>query len=87
MFLYIKFLFARYLQYIVFIVLIYEARVLVCIVYMMDIIIIIMVTFKCYFSTEHIALSLRKIKRRCLHRIMKNKQIKSTVHDAISYLK
>ena len=50
-------------------------------------IIIIMVIFKCYFSGEHIALSInKKIKtkqqQRCEHRIRKNKQIKSTVHDA-----
>ena len=57
-----------------------------------DLIIIIMVIFKCYFSGEHIALSHKKniyIKKqkkqqqqRCEHRIRKNKQIKSTVHDA-----
>ena len=50
------------------------------------IIIIIMVIFKCYFSGEHIALSIKKKKQqqqqRCEHRIRKNQQIKSTVHDA-----
>ena len=47
------------------------------------IIIIIMVIFKCYFSGEHIALSIKKQKQqRCEHRIRKNQQIKSTVHDA-----
>ena len=45
------------------------------------IIIIIMVIFMCYFSGEHIALSI-KIQQRCEHRISKNQQIKSTVHDA-----
>ena len=48
------------------------------------IIIIIMVIFKCYFSGELIALSYKnKIKKqqRREHRIRKNKQIKSTVHD------
>ena len=48
-------------------------------------IIIIMVIFKCYFSGELIALSLKNIlkkQQRCEHRIRKNKQIKSTVHDA-----
>ena len=45
--------------------------------------IIIMVIFRCYFSREHIALSLKK---RCEHRIRKNQQIKNTVHDAKSYL-
>ena len=48
-------------------------------------IIIIMVIFKCYFSGELIALSYRKKQQqqqRCEHRIRKNKQIKSTVHDA-----
>ena len=44
---------------------------------------IIMINFKCYFSGEHIALSLREKKQqRCEHRIRKNQQIKSTVHDA-----
>ena len=47
-------------------------------------IIIIMVIFRCYFSRQHIALSYKKW---CEHRIMKNQQIKSTVHDAKSYLK
>ena len=55
------------------------------------IIIIIMVIFKCYFSGEHIALSRKKTKtnkqQRCEHRIRKNQQIKSTVHDANSYMK
>ena len=48
------------------------------------IIIIIMVIFKCYFSGEHIALSIKKQQQqqRCEHRIRKNQQIKSTVHDA-----
>ena len=42
-----------------------------------------MVIVKCYFSEELIALSYKKIKQqqRCEHRIRKNKQIKSTVHD------
>ena len=45
--------------------------------------IIIMVIFKCYFSGELIDLSHKKTKQqRCEHRIRKNKQIKSTVHDA-----
>ena len=44
------------------------------------IIIIIMGIFKCYFSGEHIALSLKKKQQRCEHRIRKNQQIKSTVH-------
>ena len=43
--------------------------------------IIIMVIFKCYFSGEHITLSWKK-QQRCEHRIRKNQQIKSTVHDA-----
>ena len=47
------------------------------------IIIIIMVIFKCYLSGEHIALSIKKKQQqRCEHRIRKNQQIKSTVHDA-----
>ena len=51
-----------------------------------------MVIFKCYFSGELIALSLKKIykknkkqtkqQQRCEHRIRNYKQIKSTVHDA-----
>ena len=45
------------------------------------VIIIIMVIFKCYFSREHIALSIKK-QQWCEHKIRKNKQIKSTVHDA-----
>ena len=55
------------------------------------IIIIIMVIFKCYFSGELIALSYkkkyRKQQQRCEHRIRKNKQIKSTVHDANKKMK
>ena len=48
------------------------------------VIIIIMVIFKCYFSGEHIVLSIKKTKKqqRCEHRIRKNQHIKSTVHDA-----
>ena len=51
-----------------------------------------MVIFKCYFSGELIALSLKKkyIKKqqqRCEHRIRNNKQIKSTVHDANKKMK
>ena len=47
------------------------------------VIIIIMVIFKCYFSGEHIGLSINKKKQqRCEHRIRKNQKIKSTVHDA-----
>ena len=55
------------------------------------IIIIIMVILKCYFSGELIALSQKIFKKkkkwkkqqqRCEHIIRKNKQIKSTVHDA-----
>ena len=53
-------------------------------------IIIIIIIFKCYFSGELIAISLKKYiktketkqQQRCEHRIRKNKQIKSTVHDA-----
>ena len=43
-----------------------------------------MINFKCNFSGEHIALSLKKQKQqqRCEDRIRKNQQIKSTVHDA-----
>ena len=44
-------------------------------------IIIIMVIFKCFFSGEHIALSLKK-QQRCEHGIRQNVQIKITVHDA-----
>ena len=52
------------------------------------IIIIIMVIFKCYFSGELIALSYKKQQRQqCEHRIRKNKQIKSTVHDANKKMK
>ena len=43
-----------------------------------------MVNSKCYFPREHIALSYKKW---CEHRIRKNQQIKSTVHDVKSYLK
>ena len=50
----------------------------------LQLVIIIMVIFKCYFSREHIALSYKK---RCEHRIRKNQQIKSTAHDGKSYLK
>ena len=50
-------------------------------------IIIIMFIFVCYFSREQIALSLRKIKKRCEHRNGKNQQIKSSVHDAKYYMK
>ena len=56
-----------------------------------------MVIFMCYFSGELIALSIiknistktKKIKQqqRCEHRIRKNKQIKSTVHDANKKMK
>ena len=46
-----------------------------------EITIIIMVILKCYFSREHIALSLKN-KKRCEHRIRKIQQIKSTGHDA-----
>ena len=50
-----------------------------------------MVIFKCYFSEELTALSLKKYikkkkkkkkQQRCEHRIRKKQQIKSTVHDA-----
>ena len=54
-------------------------------VMVMMIIIIIIIIFKCYFSGEHIALSIKKIKKQqqwCEHRLRKNQQIKSTVHDA-----
>ena len=50
----------------------------------MIIIIIIMIIFKCYFSKEHIDLSYKKL---CEHRIRKNQQVNSTVHDGKSYLK
>ena len=49
-----------------------------------------MVIFKCYFSGELIALSYKnktKQQQRCEHGIMKNKQIKSTVHDANKKMK
>ena len=48
-----------------------------------------MVIFMCYFFGEHIALSI-KIKQQqqwCEHRIKKNQQIESTVHDANQYMK
>ena len=53
-----------------------------------------MVIFKCHFSGELIALSY-KIKKntkktqqqRCEHRIRKNKQIRSTVHDGNKKMK
>ena len=48
-------------------------------------IIIIMVIFKCYFSGELIALTVKKYikkQQRCEHRIAKDKQIKNIVHDA-----
>ena len=44
-------------------------------------ILIIMVIFKCYFSVEHMALSIKK-QQRCEHRIRNNQQIKTTVNDA-----
>ena len=49
-----------------------------------DLIIIMMVIFRCYFSREHIAFSYKKW---CEHRISKNQRIKSTEHDEKSYLK
>ena len=60
--------------------------------------IIIMVIFKCYFSGELIKKTLKKTyiyiyiyikqqQQRCEHRIRKNKQIKSTVHDANKKMK
>ena len=54
--------------------------------------IIIMVIFKCYFSGELIARSYKKQNKtkqqqRCEHRIRKNKQIKSTVHDGNKKMK
>ena len=55
----------------------------------LNVIIIIMVTFKCYFSGDLIALSYNKKKKKkqlCEHRIRKNKQIKSTVHVKIKKL-
>ena len=51
------------------------------------VIIIIMVIVKCYFSGELIALSYKKKQQRCEHRIRKNKQIKSTVHDGNTKMK
>ena len=50
------------------------------------IIIIILVIRKCYFSGEHIALSIKK-RQQCEHRIRKYQQIKSTVYDANLYTK
>ena len=52
-------------------------------------IIIIIVIYKCYFSGELIALSniKKNKKKRCEHRIRKNEQIKSTVHDANKKMK
>ena len=41
-----------------------------------------MAILKCYFSGEQIALSFPKKHKLCEHRILKNQQIKSTVHDA-----
>ena len=49
-----------------------------------EIIIIIMVIFRCYFSREHIA---QTYKKWCEHGIRKNQQIKGTAHDGKSYLK
>ena len=49
-----------------------------------------MVIFKCYFSGEHIALSIKiqkKQQQRCEQRIRKNQQIKGTVHDANKCMK
>ena len=43
--------------------------------------------FKCYFSGEHIALSIKKQQQRCEHEIRKNHQISSTVYDANEYMK
>ena len=55
--------------------------------YILIIIIIeIMGIFKCYFSGEHTALSLKK-QQRCEHKIRKNQQTKSTVHGAIQHMK
>ena len=50
-------------------------------------IIIIMVIFKSNFSGEHIALSIKIKKQQCEHRIRKNQQINSTVHDTNEYMK
>ena len=55
-----------------------------------QIIIIIMVIYKCYFSGEHIALSLnskQKQLQRYEHRFRKNLQIESTVHLASKHTK
>ena len=48
-----------------------------------------MAIFKCYFSGELIALSYikKQQQQRCEHRIRKNKQIKSTVHDGNKKMK
>ena len=50
-----------------------------------------MVIFKCYFSGELIALSYKKKTKKqqqqCEYRLRKNKQIKSTVHDANKKMK
>ena len=54
-----------------------------------------MVISKCYFSGELIALSINKNiykkqrlkQQRCEHRIRKNKQIKSALHDANKKMK
>ena len=50
-------------------------------IYINIIIIITMVIFKCYFSGEHISLSMKK-KLRWEYRISIKQQIKSSVHDA-----
>ena len=73
----------------------YDGKNMCFCIYVIIIIIIIMVIFKCYFSGELIALSLKKLKKnththkkkRCEHIIRKNKQIKSTVHDANKKMK
>ena len=46
-----------------------------------------MVIFKCYYTGELIALSNKKQQQWCEHRIRKNKQIKSTVHDGNKKMK
>ena len=46
-----------------------------------------MVIYKCYFSGELIALSHKKKQQLCEHGIRKDKQIKSTVHDANKKMK
>ena len=50
--------------------------------------IIIIAIFKCYFSGEHTALFKikNKDKKKDKHIISKSQQIKSTVHNAKSYL-